>query len=225
MQDFLIKEFFNLNKYAHKHLFDDCIYAWDPLLHLEAFFKKTKLGKIESPIPPGAHLVHPELISIGKNTIIEPGAYICGPCVIGEECEVRHGAYIRGYVVTGNRCILGHASEFKHSILLDHVCAGHFNYVGDSILGNEVNLGAGAKLANLRLDHQPVQFFYVGVKIETGLKKLGAIVADGAQLGCNVVTNPGTLIGKKAFCYPCIAVNGYIPPEAKLKSNQKTICQ
>lgn len=225
MQKFLVDEFFDLSNCAHLLLFEGGDYAWDALSKLTSYLAEVSLGKISCPIPEGVVLIHPESISIGKGTLIEPGAMIKGPCIIGEECEIRNGAYIRGSVVTGDRCIIGHSTEVKSSILLDGASAPHFNYVGDSILGHGVNLGAGVKLANLRLDGGCVCISYNGQKVETGLHKLGAILGDGAQMGCNAVSNPGTLIGKGAFCHPCTAVSGYIPPYTKVKSTGEMLCQ
>jgi len=225
MKKFLIDNFFDLSHYSHSEVFEGCQYAWEGLAQLKNFFNKQKLGKIECSLPKEVYLVNPETISIGKGTIIEPGVFIQGPCLIGENCEIRHGAYIRGFALVGDRCLIGHCSELKFSILLDDVCASHFNYVGDSILGNRVNLGAGVKLANLRLDNQNVQIVDQGKKIPTNLKKMGAILGDGVQLGCNTVANPGTVVGKGAFCHPCITVNGYIPPQAKVRSTQKMVIQ
>jgi len=194
MEKFLVDNLFNRKSYSHDRLFDNCTYAWEALSKLAQYLESQNLGKIECPVPDGVYLVNPELISIGKGTVIEPGSFIQGPCVIGRDCQIRFGAYIRGHVVTGDRCVIGHATEVKGSIFLDDVHAAHFNYVGDSILGNRVNLGAGAVLANLRFDHKEVK---VG-DISTGLKKLGAVLGDETQLGCNVVTNPGTVIPKQS---------------------------
>jgi NDP-sugar pyrophosphorylase family protein len=223
MQPLAIESFFSLEGVPFAELFQNCFYVWEPLGKLNEFLLGSRLGKIEVELPSSVHLVNPEAIRIGKGTRVEPGAYIRGPCIIGENCEIRHGAYIRGHVITGNGCVIGHDTEIKRSILLNHVCAGHFNYVGDSILGNGVNLGAGVKCANLRLDHEDIQIVFQGEKISTGLKKLGAIIGDETQLGCNCVTNPGVLMGKKAFCHPCINVNGYIPSYARVKSTQKIV--
>lgn len=223
--EFSIESFFSLEKFAHRALFADCSYVWEALIQLSEYLASQQLGKIETDIPEGAHLINPKLISIGKGTIVEPGAYIKGPCIIGENCEVRHGAYIRGNVVTGTKCILGHGSEVKRSILMNGAYVAHFNYVGDSILGNGVNLGAGVKCANLRLDRQPVTVSLKGEKFATQLKKLGAIIADESQLGCNCVTNPGTLIGKKSLISPCLNIGGYIAPLSKIKSAQQNLVQ
>ena len=225
MKDFFVNSFFSLEGYRHVDLWKDCVYVWEALSRLEDFLTKMPLGKIEVEIPPGVHLVHPDLISIGKGTRVEPGAYIQGPCVIGDQCQVRQGAYVRGHVVTGDGCVLGHDSEFKHSILLNGVHAAHFNYVGDCILGNAVNLGAGVKCANVRLDKEPVQIVFKGERISTGLKKMGAIIGDGAQIGCNAVTSPGTVIGKNALCHPCLHVQGFIPSHARVKPSQPNIIE
>lgn len=218
-------QFFSLDEYAHAALFQGCRYPWEALQRLQEYLKSLKLGKIEVEIPSSVHLVHPELISIGQGTVVEPGAYICGPCSIGKNCTIRQGAYIRGNVVTGDYCLIGHDTELKNSILFNRLAAAHFNYVGDSILGNGSNLGAGVKCANLRFDHQPVHVEIAGEKINTGLKKLGAIVGDGAQIGCNCVINPGTILGKNSFCFPCLNITGFIPENSRLKPSMKNIVE
>lgn len=154
-----------------------------------------------SVIMAGALLLGRE-IAIGTGTLIESGGFIQGPAIIGDNCAVRHGAYLRGHCLTGNGCVLGHTTEVKHSIFLDNAKAGHFAYVGDSILGNQVNLGAGTKLANLRFTSGNIQVKTKDETIETGLRKLGAILADHVQTGCNSVTSPGTIIGRKTMLLP-----------------------
>ncbi|HSW71834.1 MAG TPA: LpxA family transferase [Chlamydiales bacterium] len=201
-------------------LFSGCELAWEPLLKLKEFFSKNKLGKIEVKIPSTVHLESPELISIGEGTIVEPGAYIKGPCIIGKNCVIRHGAYIREHVLTGDNVTIGHDTEVKHSILMEGATASHFAYIGDSIVGRDVNLGAGVKCANFRLDRGLVFVHYQGKKLQTGLKKFGAIIGDGVQIGCNSVLNPGTLIGKNSICYPLVNVQGFLPPNTKYKGNQ-----
>ena len=209
--------FFSLKEYSHAALFDEAAPVWEALVKLSAYLEKKQLGNIEVKIPDGVHLVHREKISIGKGTIIEPGATISGPCLIGENCIIRQGAYIRGWVVTGKGCVVGHGVEIKNSILLNKSVAAHFNYVGDSILGNNVNLGAGAKLANLKFDHKEISIFLGGKKWPTSLKKFGAVLGDGVQLGCNAVTNPGTLMGPESACYPCVSVKGFVPSKTIIK--------
>jgi NDP-sugar pyrophosphorylase family protein len=225
MHELTTNYYFSLEEFPYKELFEGSHFVWEALAKLSLFLEEQPLGKIEGKVSAGAHLVNPELITIGKGTVVEPGAFIRGPCIIGKDCEIRHGAYIRGNVVTGNDCVIGHATEIKRSILLNHVCAGHFNYVGDSILGNRANLGAGVKCANLRLDHNTISILFQGEKFQTHLNKFGAVIGDDAQLGCNCVTNPGTLIGKETFCHPCINVCGVIPPFSKVKSAHKVVIQ
>jgi len=219
MNLFSTETFFDLEAFAHADLFKIGSYPWEALTHLNHYLNEQHLGQIEIAISPSVYLVEPSLISIGKRTVIEPGAYIQGPCVIGENCLIRHGAYIRGGVLTGNNCVIGHDTEVKGSVLLNGAHAAHFNYVGDSILGNRVNLGAGAKCANLRLDQAIIEVSFNGKKISTHLKKLGAIIGDDCQLGCNSVTNPGTFIGKNSLCYPCINLGGYIPASSVVKKS------
>lgn len=157
-------------------------------------------------------------IYIGKGTVIEPGVYIKGPTIIGNNCEVRQGAYIRGNVLIGNRCVVGHTTEVKNACFLNQAKAGHFAYIGDSILGNKVNLGAGTKLANLNIRSAPIKLNLDGKIVDTGLKKFGAILGDGVETGCNTVTNPGTMLGKKCAVYPNTTVKkGYYPPMTIIK--------
>jgi bifunctional UDP-N-acetylglucosamine pyrophosphorylase / glucosamine-1-phosphate N-acetyltransferase len=213
-----INSFFSLAGYEHASLFAHCTYPWEALHFIKEYLEGRMLGNIETEVPPSSFLLNPHLISIGKGTHIDPGVYIAGPCIIGENCEIRHGAYLRGNVILGHHCVIGHATEVKHSIFLNRASAPHFNYVGDSILGNEVNLGAGMVCANYRLDHENIAVFFEGKKIKTTLKKLGAIIGDGAQLGCNSVANPGTLIGKGARCCPCSTISGHVPEGSFIKA-------
>ncbi len=210
--------YFDLTAFKHRSLFEVSAPVWNALSRISPYLKSLSLGRIETDVPQGVYLIHPELISIGKGTVLEPGAYIKGPCWIGEHCTVRHGAYLRGDVITGDHCVLGHASEFKNAILLDGAHAAHFAYVGDSILGSRVNLGAGTVCANLKLDKGLVTVHAEGERVGTGLKKFGAILGDDAQTGCHAVLNPGTLFGKNALCYPCMNVGGFVPANQVLRS-------
>lgn len=161
-------------------------------------------------------------ISIGRGTVIEPGALIKGPTVIGDFTEVRQGAYIRGNVLIGPRCVVGHTTEIKSSVMLGESKAGHFAYIGDSILG-KVNLGAGTKCANLKIIASEVKIRAGGKVYSTGLKKFGAIMGDGVETGCNTVTTPGTLLGKEVKVYPNSMVKGFCPANSivKLRQNQE----
>ena len=152
-------------------------------------------------------------IQLGRGVLVESGALIKGPAIIGDRTEIRQGAYIRGFCLAGRRCVIGHTTEVKHSIFLDDAKAGHFAYLGDSILGNRVNLGAGTKLANLRFLGGEVQIKTDGGPVASGMRKLGAIMADDVQTGCNSVTNPGTLLGRRAILMPnCTAPSGFHRP-------------
>ncbi len=151
-------------------------------------------------------------IEIGRGVLIESGALIKSPAIIGEMSEVRHGAYLRGYCLAGRRCILGHTTEIKHSIFLDDAKAGHFAYLGDSILGGNTNLGAGTKFANLRFLPGNVIIRLDNRRIDTGRRKFGAILGDNTQTGCNSVTNPGTVFAKSCILMPnTTAPSGYHP--------------
>jgi len=218
---FSVKSFFSFQDFEHKTLFQDIAYIWQALQKIEAFFKEKTLGNNEAKSCELAYLVNPEQISIGEGTIVEPGAYIRGPCIIGKNCQIRHGSYIRGNVIIGDYCVIGHATELKHSILLDHAHAAHFAFVGDSILGKGVNLGAGVRCANLRLDGAPVCVQYGEESFSTGMRKLGAIIGDETQIGCNVVLNPGTCFGKEVRCFPGLTVGGYISDRKYLRPKLK----
>ncbi len=211
--------FFDLSEYRHKSLFKPNKFVWLALNELSKYLETLFLGKIEVEVPVGTFLIDSHLISIGKGTVIEPGAYIKGPCYIGENCTIRHGAYIRGNFLAGDNCVIGHDTEVKNAIFLNHVHAAHFAYVGDSILGNDVNLGAGTKCANLKLDNQQVVLYYQNKNIETGLKKIGAVIGDRTQIGCNSVTNPGTFIGQDVLCYPCLNIGGIIDSQSIVKGD------
>ncbi len=202
--------YFDLTNYQHRDLFKDCEHVWEVLPRINTYLQQQHLGVIDIEVPEGVTLVNKELISIGAGTVVEPGAYIKGPCIIGENCQIRQGAYIRGNVICGNECVIGHATEIKNSLLLNYACAAHFNYLGDTVLGNNTNLGAGTICANLRFDKSPVRVFCRGRHVDTRLKKFGAVFGDLSQSGCNSVLNPGTLLGKGAGVYPCVNAGGLI---------------
>ncbi|MEW6188397.1 MAG: glucose-1-phosphate thymidylyltransferase [Thermodesulfobacteriota bacterium] len=151
-------------------------------------------------------------IYIGPGTVVEPGAYIKGPAYIGKMTEVRQGAYLRGNCLVGDRCVVGHVTEMKNSVMFDGAKAGHFAYIGDSLLGRDCNLGAGTKLANLKVVGGTIHVKGEDREFDTGLRKLGVIMGDRTETGCNAVTNPGTLLGPKCIIGPNVAVKaGYYP--------------
>ncbi len=171
---------------------------WTILEQLEMCFGKVELGKIKSPLPSSVHLINADQITIESDVDIAPNVCIEGPSFIEKKARLGFGAYIRPFSYISYGALVGHCTEVKHSILLKNAKAPHFNYVGDSILGANVNLGAGAVCANKRFDSKPITVVYKGRKIPTLMKKLGAILGDGVQVGCSCVLNPGTILEKYA---------------------------
>jgi len=163
-------------------------------------------------------VIFDETVQLGKGSVIEPGALVKGPTVIGNHTEVRQGAYIRGNCLIGNGCVVGHATEVKTSIMLAGAKAGHFAYIGDSILGNHVNLGAGTKLANLKIVDTDIKLRIENTAYKTGLRKLGALLGDAVEMGCNSVSSPGTLLGKESLVYPNVTVPGGFYPRRSIIS-------
>ncbi len=160
-------------------------------------------------------------VFVGENVKIYPTATIEPPAVIGSGTEVRPGAFLRGNVICGENCVIGNSSELKNAVLLDGVQVPHYNYVGDSILGNRAHLGAGSICSNLKTDKKPV-IIHGDEEYETGIRKIGAILADGADIGCGCVLNPGTVIGKNTSVYPLNPLRGVFP-EGCIVKDQKTV--
>ena len=197
--------FFNSIPLELAPLFEDIEFVWEALKALDSFFTGSS---IESKIDSRCVLLNKDQITIGKNVIVEPGALIEGPCFIGDGCLIRHGAAVREGTVLGPGCLVGHSSEVKRSILLDGAKAPHFNYIGDSILGSKVNLGAGVKFANLRLDRKEVCVRFGEEVFSTGMRKFGGVLGDGCQIGCNCVINPGSLLAPRSAIQACSSVGG-----------------
>ena len=181
---------------------------WDWIKRIGAALETVEVGPIEPEVPPGVHIegqvwLHPSVRLPAHATII-------GPVYIGAKTEIRPGAFIRGNVIAGEGCVLGNSSEFKNCLLLDGVQAPHFNYVGDSVLGNKAHLGAGAICSNLRLDQAEVTVRVGNDVVCTGLNKFGAILGDQAEVGCNAVLNPGAVLGRRALVMPAMAFTGVL---------------
>ena len=173
-------------------------------------------GPVQDPRGSGATLDEQlGKVVIAQSAVVEPGVHFIGPCYVGPEAEIRHGAYVRSFSWICSGAVVGHASEVKHSILLPGAKAPHFNYVGDSILGKDVNLGAGTKISNLRNDGGEVHLRMDGQRIGSGLRKFGAILGEGCQLGCNSVTNPGVILGCNSSVMPNATVTGVHAPESR----------
>ena len=197
-------------------LFDSCEYPWEMLPKIKEYI----LSLIKMGIP-GYTLIS-ENVLVGENVRIYPTATIEGPAIIGSGSEVRPGAFIRGNVITGAGCVIGNSSELKNCILLEKVQIPHYNYIGDSILGYKAHTGAGTICSNLKSDGKAV-VIHGDIDYETGLRKIGGILADGADVGCGSVINPGTVIGKNTSVYPLTALRGVYPSDCIVKSTKEIV--
>ena len=215
---FAPEKYLDLNHTEHRMLFENAPNVWDALRQITSYLqfrlKPAINGRmIGKPFVSGA-------VFVGKGTVIEQGAMIKGPAWIGENCEIRNGCYIRENVIVGSGCVLGNACEFKNSIVFDEAQVPHFSYVGDSILGYRAHLGAGVILSNVKLDRSEITVLADGGMVPTGLKKFGAIVGDRAEIGCNSVINPGSVIGRNAIVYPGTVWRGVVPGDSIVKTTQ-----
>jgi NDP-sugar pyrophosphorylase family protein len=212
---FTVAELFDLTQTEHAALFDGCNYAWEALKKIEPYLAKVTK---QNPPPrfPGATIG--ERVVIGAGTVVEPGALIKGPAIIGKNCQIRHNAYIRENVIIGDGCVVGNASELKNALLFNGAQVPHFNYVGDSILGYKAHTGAGVICSNLKSLPGNVTIMVNGVPLDTGLRKFGALIGDGAEVGCNSVLNPGSIIGRSAIIYPGVNWRGFLPANSIAKN-------
>jgi NDP-sugar pyrophosphorylase family protein len=183
---------------------------WEWLKQIGAALAELSDTPATREYPPGLHMEGS--VWIHATVKLPPYGSISGPAWIGAHTEIRPGALIRGNVIIGENCVLGNACEFKNCMLMDGAAVPHFNYVGDSVLGNNAHLGAGVICSNLRLDQQPIVVRSADAVFETGLRKFGAIIGDNAEIGCNAILNPGTLLGPRSLVSPAIAVSGHVPP-------------
>lgn len=205
-------EMYSLGHTAAKPLLEATEYPWEALNGIGDFI--LSLG----PTLPAEEYDHPaEDVWIAKDAEVFPSAYIKGPCIIGHKTEVRHGAFIRGNALVGENCVVGNSTELKNVILFDHVQTPHYNYVGDSILGYKAHMGAGSITSNVKSDKTPVVVKDGAEQIETGRKKVGAMLGDRVEIGCNSVLNPGTVIGPDSSVYPVSCVRGVIPANSIYK--------
>lgn len=199
-----------------KELFESNEYPWEMLPKIKDLIASLIDSGIE-----GFTLLKDGVL-VGENVKIASTVTIEAPAIIGHNSELRPGAYIRGNVITGSGCVLGNSSEYKNCILLDNVQTPHYNYVGDSILGNKAHTGAGTICSNLKSDGKAV-VIRGEENIETGLRKIGGILADGADVGCGCVINPGTVIGKNTSVYPLTALRGVYPADSIVKSQTEIV--
>ena len=192
-------------------------YPWQALSGLKEFI--LKLG---AALPPEYMEISPN-VWVHEDAKIAPTAYIGAPAIIGGGTEVRHCAFIRGSALVGEGCVVGNSAELKNVILFDGVQVPHYNYVGDSVLGYKAHMGAGSITSNVKADRTPVWVKCGDESIETGLKKFGAILGDFAEIGCNCVLNPGTVIGRNTSVYPLISARGVYPSDSIVKSADKIV--
>lgn len=210
------KELFQCETSYLKELFERHKYPWEILPEIKEYILKL----IENGLDGFREIA--ENVYVGKNVKIYPTATIEGPAIIGEGTEIRPGAFIRGSVITGANCVIGNSSELKNCVLLEKVQVPHYNYVGDSVLGNKAHMGAGSICSNLKTDGKAV-IIHGDKEYETGLRKIGGILADGADIGCGCVLNPGTVIGKNTSVYPLNALRGVFPGGCIVKSQNNIV--
>lgn len=210
------KELFECNNEYLKELFEKNEYPWEMLPKIKDYIK----GLIEKGIPGYTKLSDDVLI--GENVKIYPNTTIEGPTIIGSGTEIRPGAFIRGSVITGENCVIGNSTEIKNAVLLDKVQVPHYNYVGDSILGNHAHMGAGSICSNLKSDGRNV-IIRGDIDYETNLRKIGGILADNADIGCGCVLNPGTVIGKNTSVYPLTSLRGVYSSDSIVKSTKEIV--
>ena len=213
---FTAADLFNLSQTAHAALFDGCDYAWDALKRIQAYLEANPRPGLHNRCE-GVAFVG-ERVFIGEGTLVEYGAMIKGPAIIGKNCQIRHNAYIREHVIIGDNCIVGNSCEVKNSLLFNHAVAPHFNYIGDSILGYQAHLGAGATISNVKLVPGNVTVDIDGRPFDTGLRKFGALLGDHAEIGCNAVLNPGSIIGRGSVVYPSTNWRGILPANMIVKN-------
>lgn len=213
-----IKDLLNLDKTIAKDIFHEKTYPWEVLENISQFIldmgKTLDSEEFDNPS---------EGVWIAKDANIFPSAYIGSPCIIDHGAEVRHGAFIRGSAIIGKNVVVGNSVELKNVILFDNVQVPHYNYVGDSILGYKSHMGAGSITSNVKSDKSLVKIKGEDIYIETGRKKVGAILGDNVEVGCNTVLNPGTVICRNTNIYPTSCVRGIIPPNSIYKNKDSVI--
>ena len=218
MNELMISELFNLDETIAKGIFEGKTYPWEVLPQIGAYI--LELG---SKLSEDEYDFAGENVWIAKSAKVAPTASITGPCIIGKNAEVRHCAFIRGNAIVGEGSVVGNSTELKNVILFNCVQVPHYNYVGDSILGYKSHMGAGSITSNVKSDKTLVVVKNGDKEIETGLKKMGAMLGDNVEVGCNSVLNPGTVIGRNSNVYPTSCVRGCIPANHIFKNKDEVI--
>jgi NDP-sugar pyrophosphorylase family protein len=208
----LVKNLYDLSHTAAKPLLESVDYPWEALPKIADFIRQ--LG---ASLSPEEYEQRGEDIWVAKSAKVFDSAYLHGPCIIGPETEVRQCAFVRGSALVGAGCVVGNSTELKNVILFDSVQVPHYNYVGDSVLGYKSHMGAGAITSNIKADRTLVTIRVGADRIETGLKKVGAMLGDHVEVGCNSVLNPGSVIGRNTNVYPLSMVRGFVPADSIYK--------
>lgn len=218
MKDFTIEKLLDLKETIASELFEDKTYPWEVLPEIKDFI--LKLGKT---LDPEEYEYKEGDIWIAKSAKIAPTACINGPAIIGKDTEVRHCAFIRGNAIVGEGCVVGNSTELKNVVIFNCVQVPHYNYVGDAVLGYRSHMGAGSICSNVKSDKQLVVVKDGEEKIETGLKKFGAMLGDHVEVGCGSVLNPGTVIGRNSNIYPLSSVRGCVPADSIYKNKNEVV--
>lgn len=218
MEECKVKNLYNLEETIAKELLENVTYPWEALPKISEFIIETgkKLDKEK-------YELKDENIWIAKSATVAPTAYIKGPAIIGENAEIRHCAFIRGNAIIGEGAVVGNSTELKNVILFNKVQVPHYNYVGDSILGYKAHMGAGSITSNVKSDKKLVVIKGKEEKIETGLKKVGAMIGDNVEVGCGSILNPGSVIGRNTNIYPLSSVRGVVDSDSIYKSQDQII--
>lgn len=216
---FSVSSLFELSGTDHAAVFDDVSRAWDALKKIKGYVDANVTPRQAHSTFGNAHIE--ENVQIGEGTVVGHGAVILGPCIIGKNTQIRPNAFVRPYSIIGDNCVIGNSCEIKHSLIFNECQVPHFNYVGDSILGVHVHMGAGVKISNLKLTPGTVLVDEVdasGMPIDSGLRKFGALIGDRAEIGCNAVLNPGTVLGRESVVYPNVTWRGILPEHMMAKN-------
>ncbi len=208
-----ISDLYDLKETIGAALFQGAEYPWEVLPGVHDFI--IELGKS---LPKELYEERGEYIWIARNAKVAPTACLNGPLIVDEEAEIRHCAFVRGSAIVGKGAVVGNSTELKNVILFNKVQVPHYNYVGDSVLGFKSHMGAGSITSNVKSDKTLVTVQGEGIRIETGLKKMGAMLGDNVEVGCNSVLNPGTVIGRNSNIYPTSMVRGVIPSDSIYKT-------
>lgn len=214
-----VLELYDLSHTAAKEYLSAFVYPWDALKGIGDLI--CRLGET---LNKDDYIEPAPQVWIHRSAKVAPTAYIGAPCIIGANTEVRHCAFVRGSALVGENCVVGNSTELKNVILFDNVQVPHYNYVGDSILGYKAHMGAGSITSNVKSDKTPVTV-HCQIPIETGIKKVGAMLGDHVEIGCNSVLNPGTVVGRNSSVYPTSCVRGVIPANSIYKKNDEIVAK